>query len=105
MTKLTGKFTQTPSEVRRYILNYTLTTADGEDIASMAVPVVTQTYGKLTVVPFVINNVMIAPDGKQVVFYAHGGDDGTEYEIQFLATTTVAQILEDVVQFNIDGDL
>jgi hypothetical protein len=40
-----------------------------------------------------------------VVFFASGGDDTGTYEVQFLATTSIGQIREDIVEFDIQGDL
>lgn len=106
MSKITGRFEQTPEERRRYILNYTLAVSPGEFVASMAVPVILQTFGKVSVAPFVIDGVAIGPDPfTSVVFYASGADDDTIWEVQFLATTSAGQILEDVIEFTIDGDL
>lgn len=102
MSSFSGVFNQAPEEKRRYILNYSLTLSSGEQVTSIVTPIViTQTFGPATVAPFVIDGVVIGPGGTQVVFYAHGGDDGTEYEVQFLANTTAAQIVEDVVKFTI----
>jgi hypothetical protein len=106
MSKIDGRFTQTAEERRRYILNYSLTLSGGERVSVMGVPVVTQTFGKVSVAPFVIDGLAIGPDPfTSVVFYASGGDDATIWEIQFLATTSTGQIIEDVVEFTIDGDL
>lgn len=106
MSKLSGRFTQAPEERRRYILNYTLTLSEGERVTSMAVPVISQTFGKVSVAPFVISGVAIGPDPfTSVVFYASGADDDTIWEIQFLATTSAGQIIEDVIEFTIDSDL
>lgn len=106
MSTFSGVFTQTPLEKRRYILNYALTLSSGEQVTAIITPItIVQTFGPATVSPFVIDGVLVGPGGTQVVFYAHGGDDGTEYEVQFLANTTAAQVLEDVVKFTIASDL
>lgn len=105
MTTLSGKFEQSPVARRRYILNYQLTLSSGETVVSVGTPTVTQIFGKITVAPFAISSVVISSDGTEVLFYASGGDDGTQYEVLFLATTSAAQILDDVVEFDIDSDL
>lgn len=105
MSKLSGRFTQAPEEKRRYILNYNLTLSAGETVSSIVVNSITQVFGKTTVAPFVINGIVIGPGNTQVVFFASGGDDQTDYEVQFLATTSVGQIIEDVVYFSIQSDL
>ena len=106
MTTLSGSYTQAPEEKRRYILDYTLTLSSGETISSITTPVsITQTYGPTSVAPLVVSSIVIAPGGLQVVFYVSGGDDGTQFEVQFLANTSAGQILEDVVEFTIESDL
>lgn len=105
MSRLSGRFTQAPEEVRRYILNYTLTLSQGETISSLVVNSITQVFGKTTVAPFVVNNIVIGPGSTQVVYFVSGGDDQTDYEVQFLATTSVGQVIEDVVYYSIQSDL
>lgn len=106
MSNLSGRFTQTPGERRRYILNYTLTLSAGEFISSVNLASITQTFGKVTIAPLVIDGVLIGPDPfTEVVLYASGGDDQTIFEVQFLATTSTGQIIEDVIEFSIESDL
>jgi hypothetical protein len=107
MSRLSGRFTQAPEERRRYILNYTLTLSEGEFVTSMAVPVITRTFpqGAAPVTPLVIDSVVIGPTPfTSVIFYASGGDDNTVFEVQFLATTSTGQIIEDVIEFSIESD-
>lgn len=103
MTMLSARFAQSPVETKRYVMDYTLQLASGESISSIAVNIV-QTAGPTTGLPaFVINNVALLPPVKGVVlgaaFYASAGGNGCQYEVQFLATTSIGQILEDIVQF------
>lgn len=106
MSVFSGVFQQAPEEKRRYILDYALTLSSGETITSMTTPIsITQEFGASTVAPFVINGVTVGPGSTQVVFYASGGDDGTEFEVQFLANTSAGQIIEDVVKFTIESDI
>jgi hypothetical protein len=105
MSRISGRFTQTPEEARRYILNYALTLSQGETVVSIVANSITQVFGKTTIEPFVINNIIIGPGNTQVVYFASGGDDQTDYEVQFLATTSVGQIIEDVVYYSIRSDL
>lgn len=106
MSKLSGRFSQAPEERRRYILNYALTLSAGERVSSVNVASITQTFGKVTVAPLVIDGVLIGPTPfTEVVLYASGGDDQTIFEVQFLATTSTGQIIEDVIEFSIESDL
>jgi hypothetical protein len=104
MSQISARFNQSPAEVKRYVLDYTMQLATGESIDSIAVNVV-QVGGVTTVAPFVIDNVALLPPESGVVlgaaFFASGGDNNTQFEIQFLATTSLNQILEDVVSFTL----
>lgn len=105
MSTLSGRFIQAPEEVRRYILNYGLTLSGGETLTTVVVHSITQVFGKTTVAPFVVNNIVIGPGATQAVYFVSGGDDQTDYEVQFLATTSVGQVIEDVVYYSIQSDL
>jgi hypothetical protein len=106
MSRLSGRFRQAPEEKRRYILDYTLTLSAGEVISSIAVGTITQTSNPVSLSPLLISSVVVGPSpALQVIFYASGGDDQSQWEVQFLATTSVGQIIEDVVEFNIESDL
>jgi hypothetical protein len=104
MTTLSARFSQSPAETKRYVMDYTLQLAPGEAIASVAINVV-QTGGPTTGHALVVNNVVLLPPVGGVVlgaaFFVSAGADACQYEVQFLATTTVGQILEDIVQFNL----
>lgn len=105
MSSLSGRFTQDPAARRRYLLDYTLSLSEGETVTAVAINSITQIAGLTTVVPLTIDGVIIGPGGLVVQFFASGGDDDTEFEVQFLATTSVGQIIPDTVQFNIESEL
>jgi hypothetical protein len=102
MTTLSARFAQSPAEAKRYVLDYTLQLATGEAIVSLAINIV-QRGGPTTGPALLINNVALLPPVGGVVlgaaFFASAGNNACQYEVQFLATTTLGQILEDVVQF------
>jgi len=105
MSKLSARFNQSPNEVKRYLLDYTLDLAVGETVISAAAPTVVPTPGQVASPPLVVNNVVIGPGNLQVAFFVSGGVNGNYYEVQFLTTTSLGQVREDVVAFNILGDL
>jgi len=102
MSSISARFRQSPTETKRYVLNYTLQLAPGEAIASLAINVI-QTGGPTTGPALVIESVALLPPVNGVVpgaaYFISGGTDQGQYEVQFLATTSVGQILEDVVQY------
>ncbi|MDP9112275.1 MAG: hypothetical protein M3O20_01180 [Acidobacteriota bacterium] len=103
MSNFQAVFKQSPVEVKRYVLDYTLFLSTGENIASIAVNVV-QTAGAASPA-FVVNEVALLPvvNGQVIgaAYFASGGVDGGVYEVQFLATTSIGQVLEDVVQYTL----
>jgi hypothetical protein len=104
VSTLQAKFTQSPSENLRYVLNYTLFLAPTESIVAVA-SVVQQNAGFATP-PLVITGLnVIAGIGTApattAAYFASGGVDQGVYEVQFLATTSLGQILEDIVLYTL----
>ena len=100
MTSLTARFQKAPSEVRRYVLDYTLDLNPGETLASLAYTVTSPT-GALPSTLTVSGVVLVGVSPIQAVYYVSGGLDGNSYEIQFEATTSIGQVLEDIAQHDI----
>lgn len=98
MSTITARFKQSPSEKKRYILDLDLELDSGELITDIDVAITSPT-GAIT--NLVVNGVVIAPEGRQATFYASIGEDLGSYLVQFLSTTSLAKILETVVQFDI----
>lgn len=101
MSNLSGRFRQTANEDRRYVLDYTLQLSAGETVLSLVTNITSPTGGLGDTPAFVVNNVVIASTGLQVVMYMSGGVTGQSYEVQVLATTSIGQVIEDVVQIDI----
>lgn len=102
MSLITARFNKSPAESRRYLIDMILDLATGESIASIAAPVVISTSGEL-VPTLVISSIVLAPavNGQitQATFFAAGGTPGQTYEVDFLVTTTLPQVLEVVVAY------
>lgn len=103
MSQIDAQFRKSPLETRRYLLDYTLDLATGESLTGLSVTV-TSPSGEL-VPTLIINNVALAPAVggivNQATFFASGGTAGQTYEVEFLATTTLTQVFDDVVGFTI----
>lgn len=103
MSTYSAKFTQSPAETKRYVVDYSLQLATGEQINSVAVSI-NQITGA-TSPALVINNVALLPPVSGIVsgfaYFASGGVTLGTYEVQFLATTSLGQILEDVVFYTL----
>ena len=104
MTTLTARFTQSPNENRRYSIDYTLDLAVGETVSSV-VSNIFPAQNTPASPALAINNTAISPDKTQVVFFCSGGSPNAYYEVQFLATTSIGQVYENVVGFNIRADV
>lgn len=104
MSTIEARFNKSPSESRRYLIDMTLDLSTGESIASIAAPTITSPSGEL-VPTLVVNNIVLAPavNGQitQATFFASVGTSGQNYEVDFLVTTTLPQVIEVVVAYNI----
>lgn len=102
MSVITARYNQSPFEVRRYLTDYSLDLAAGENLIGITFTI-TSPSGEVSPT-LVVNNVVLAPaiNGQvtQMTFFVSGGTPGQNYEIDFLATTSIAQIIETVVAFN-----
>lgn len=90
-----GTFTKTPAERKRYSIDYTDWLDTGETISTRTFTVTPTTGAN----PLQIDASSIDPDGKQLVFFANFGDDGTTYVVDVLITTSGGQTKEDQVNF------
>lgn len=104
MSQIVARFKKSPAENLRYLLDYTLDLATGENLVSFATPTVTSPSGEL-VPTLVINNIVLAPAVNGVVnqatFFASGGTAGQTYEVEFLATTSIGQVIDTVIGFTV----
>lgn len=102
MSTLSARFTQSPEEVKRYLLDYTLQLSAGEVVVSITAAITNLGQPPLGAPPLVCNNITIGPSpALQVLYYISGGLDSQSYEVTFLATTSIGQVLEDVVEYDI----
>lgn len=103
---ISARFNQAPEENRRYLLDYTLQLASGEILTSVVANQITSLTDPSNIGAFAINTIAIAPSPSlQCAYFATGGSDQTQYAVQFLATTSLGQVLEDVVIYNIQEKL
>lgn len=101
MSSLSARFKQGPQEVKRYLLDYTLFLSTGESVTSIAATITNLTTPPQGAAPLVVSSVVLGPGGLQGLYYISGGATNQSYEVTFLATTSINQVLEDVVQYNI----
>ena len=90
-----GLYKKTPTERKRYSIDYYDWLDEGERIFIMAFQVAP--VGELEIDAFSID-----ANGTEVVFFANGGVDGGEYEVNVRMTTSGGQVKEDEVLFEVD---
>lgn len=100
MSVISARFTQTPLEKKRYLLDYNAELSEGELITLVEATVTSPTNAPVSPA-FAVTSIVIAPGSRQAAFYGAGGVDTHAYEVSFLITTSVGQKFEDVVQFDI----
>lgn len=89
-----GKYFKTPSERKRYMIDYADWLDTNETVVSMVF--VVDPSGELD-----IDAYSIASDGLSIVFFANAGDDQADYVLNAKATTSGGQVKEDEILFEI----
>lgn len=89
-----GKFTKTPTEVKRYKIDYSHWLDTGEYVSSVSFSIISSNTGSLTFSPNDIN-----PTDTSVTFLVLGGTDGETYEVSVTMTTSLSQIKQDVIYY------
>ncbi len=86
-----GRALKTPSDRKRYSVDYTDWLDTGELVVSAAI-VVDPPAGTL-----LVDGVVVSGDGKSVVFFLSDGDDGETYRALITVQTSGGQSKEDFV--------
>lgn len=94
-TKL-GRVVQQPSERIRRLYIATKWLETGEIITDVDVDI-----SPTTDTPFVVDDIVIDPEGQKFAYYASGGEDGEDYTATFTITTSVGQTREDEILFGV----
>lgn len=89
-----GRFSQTTADRKHYTIDYSEWLDVGEQVAS-----VTYSVDHSVTTPLVVNGSVIAGDGKSILFFVSGGDDGETYKVIVTATTTAFQVKADFVMY------
>lgn len=91
-----ARFLQTSAERKRYVVDYSDWLDTGETLTTFTVAV-----SPTTSPAFVVDSTAVAGGGTQLVFFASGGTDGSNYDVELLATTTLAERKQDCIQFTV----
>ena len=92
-----GRFIKTPSERKRYAIDYSEWLDTGETVSTYVFTVTPST----ATVPFAVDSSSLASSGKVLVFFVSGGDANDQYTVDVKATTSGGQIKEDTVLFSV----
>lgn len=87
-----GRFFQTPTENKTYVIDYSQWLGTGETILSVSFGV-----EQATTPPLVISDQALSASLQAVSFFASGGVDGTTYEVEVTVETSTGQIKNDQV--------
>ena len=103
---ISARFNQDPIEKKRYLLDYTLQLAAGEILVSVIANTITSPTDLTNAGGFQITSIAIAPSPSlQAAYFASCSNptaaDQNQYVVEFKATTSLGQILTDVVVYNI----
>jgi hypothetical protein len=91
-----GRFVQSPNADRRRLINCAPWLSEGERVVLVSAAV-----DNATAPPFVIDRMVIDPEGQKFSYHASGGVLGEEYIATFTVTTSVGQVREDEVRFQV----
>jgi len=107
---ISARFNQGPIENKRYLLDYTLELALGEILTAVVALSITSPTDLVNAGGFQITSIAIAPaPSLQAAYFASCANptlaDGQQYLVQFQATTSLGQVLEDIVVYNVKEKL
>jgi hypothetical protein len=108
MSQLAAKFKQSPAEIKRYVLDFSLDLAAGENVSSVAIAI-QQNQGAASPA-LVVNGVALLPPNAAgqtygFAYFVSGGVNNGIYEVQFLVTTSLTQVLEEIVLYTLSEKL
>lgn len=91
-----NSFTQTPNERKRYIADYSEWLLSGETIVSVLASI-----DNVTTPPLVVDDTDIVTSDTAVLYYASEGKDAEQYIVSLKITTSLEEIKEDYVIYNV----
>lgn len=94
---LLGRYKQQTGERRKRGIDFDRFLEDGETITDVDTAVTPATD-----TPLVVDDVTIDSDGRDFVYFVSGGEDNTEYTIEFSVTTSGGQTLENEVEIEVE---
>jgi hypothetical protein len=101
---LSGRFNISPVEKKRFLVDFTLQLAAGETVTNV-VPTVSSPTDPNNNGGCTVTGIAVVPAGNQFTFFVSFTTPATadlqQYNVKFVTTTSLTQIYEDVIQFNV----
>ena len=91
-----GRFSKTPAERKRYAVDYSQWLETGETVTTRQF-----TVTPATTPPMQVDASSITNSGLNVVFFVSSGQDAQQYKVELVSTTSLGQVKEDVIYFNV----
>lgn len=91
-----GRFSKTPAERKRYAVDYSQWLETGETVTQRQFVVT-----PATTPPMEVDASSITNGGLNVVFFVSNGKDAQQYKVELVSTTSLGQVKEDVIYFNV----
>lgn len=100
---ISGRFNQSPNEKKRYLIDWTLDVAAGETVTGLVSTTVSSQTDPNNNGGCRVTGFAFAPGNLQAAFFVDfatpASADLQTYNVTFLATTSVGQQLETVIQY------
>lgn len=91
-----GRFRKTPTERKRYTLDYNNWLDSGETVATRSF-----TVSPTTLPALYVNGDGLLPGNTQLSFYVNEGVDQTDYTITVTVNTSASQVKQDTLIINV----
>ncbi len=91
-----GKFEKTPTEIKRYEIDYSQWLNTNETLSVVTFEVTPTTDTPLVVLEYVIDLA-----GTDILMFIGGGEDGQKYEVVCTAATSTGQVKQDKVSMSV----
>lgn len=88
-----NKFRKVPADRKRYVVDYADWLNNLETVTSVTLE------GNVPTDNFYVDAYTVDTGGLQVIFYVSGGVSGSTYNVTITATTSLAQVKQDIVTF------
>jgi hypothetical protein len=95
-----GRYRQQPGELRKRGIDYDDFLEEDEEVTEVEVAIT-----PVTVIPFLVSNIVIDPEGgREWVYFSEGGEVGITYAVLFTVHTNGGQRKQDTIEFDIEED-